>query len=175
MRSALRRWLWLIALLAAAGCGNATPGAVATPRVGTRPGEAAPALAGTSLEGHALSLSSMRGAVVVVAFWASWCTPCQAEQPAVNTLAEQELTSGVRFLGVSVDISRSAAQSYVARFQVPYDSLVDTGQNIAVDFEVAGPPTTFVIDKSGQVSAELVGELNIDDLRADVASALSGH
>jgi cytochrome c biogenesis protein CcmG, thiol:disulfide interchange protein DsbE len=171
----LRRWLWVIALLAAAGCGSATPAAVATPRVGTHPGDTAPALAGASLEGHALSLSSLRGAVVVVVFWASWCTPCQAEQPAVNTLAEQELTSGVHFVGVSVDISRSAAESYVAHFHVPYDSLVDTGQTIVVDFEVAGPPTTFVIDKRGRVSTELVGELNVEDLRADVASALSGH
>jgi cytochrome c biogenesis protein CcmG/thiol:disulfide interchange protein DsbE len=143
--------------------------------VGTHPGEVAPALSGTSLEGHALSLASMHGSVVVVLFWASWCTPCQAEQPSVNALAQQEVGHGVHFLGVSVDVDRSAAQSYVQRFAVPYDSLIDAGQTIVVDFEVAGPPMTFIIDGRGRVAAELVGELNPDNLRAHIASALGGH
>ncbi len=169
------RYLWLLAAATVAGCASAQAGGGATPRVGAHPGELAPALAGTSLDGHRLALSSLRGSVVVVLFWASWCAPCQAEQPAVNTLAQQETTSGVRFLGVSVDVDRSAAQTYVARYAVPYDNLVDTGQTIVVDYEVAGPPTTFVIDKDGRVSSELVGQLSAASLRAGIASALSGH
>jgi peroxiredoxin len=63
----------------------------------------------------------------------------------------------------------------MTRYAVPYESLVDTGQTIVVDYEVAGPPTTFVIDRSGRVSAELVGELNVADLRARVAAAAAHH
>jgi cytochrome c biogenesis protein CcmG/thiol:disulfide interchange protein DsbE len=170
-----RHCLWLVAALTLAGCGSAPAGGGSTPQVGAHPGDVAPALAGTSLAGHRLALSSLRGSVVVVLFWASWCAPCQAEQPAVNALAQQEASSGVRFLGVSVDIDRLAAQSYVAHYAVPYDNLVDTAQTIVVDYEVAGPPTTFVIDKGGRVSAELVGELSAASLRARIASALSGH
>jgi thiol-disulfide isomerase/thioredoxin len=116
----------------------------------------------------------MHGSVVVVLFWASWCTPCQAEQPSVNALAAQEAALGVHFLGVSVDVDRSAAESYVRRYAVPYDSLIDAGQTIVVDFEVAGPPTTFVIDGRGRVAAELLGELNADDLRAHIEAARGG-
>ena len=125
------------------------------------------------MEGHPQSLGALRGSVVVLVFWASWCAPCQAEQPAVNALAREELASGVHFLGVSVDVDRAAAQSYVARYAVPYDNLIDTQQTVVVDFEVAGPPTTFVVDRGGRMAAELVGELNPDNLRSHIASALS--
>lgn len=166
---------WLIAAMTAAGCGSTATGAAPTPRIGTHPGDTAPALSGTSLEGHPLSLGSLSGSVVVVVFWASWCAPCQAEQPAVNALAEQESGNGVRFVGVSVDVDRSAARSYVSRYAVPYDSLVDSGQTIVVDYEVAGPPTTFVLDRRGRVAAELVGEVNPGTLRASITSALNTH
>jgi thiol-disulfide isomerase/thioredoxin len=174
------RWpglsLRLLCLVAAAGisaCGAALAGPTATPRVGARVGDVAPALAGTSLEGHPVSAGAWRGSVEVILFWASWCTPCQAEQPAVNALARQEIPTGVHFVGVSVDVDRSAAQSYIARFAVPYDSLIDPTQSLVLDFEVAGPPTTFVIDRRGRVAAELVGELSTDDLRARIAAAQS--
>lgn len=172
MRSAARRGrrLWLIAALCLTACGSTAPGGTTTAHTGARLGDLAPALAGTSLEGRPVSLSSMRGAVVVLVFWASWCAPCQAEQPAVNSLAREEAPSGVRFLGVSVDVDRSAAQGYVTRFAVPYDSLIDSAQTVVVDFDVAGPPTTFVIDAAGRVSAEVVGEVNTADLRARIAS-----
>jgi thiol-disulfide isomerase/thioredoxin len=141
--------------------------------VGPHVGDIAPGLAGTSIEGRAISLSGWLGSVVVVVFWASWCTPCQAEQPAVDALARQEMRSGVRFAGVSVDSDRSAAQSYVTRFSVPYDSLLDASQSLVIGFEVAGPPTTFVIDKAGRVSAQLIGEVDIATLRAGIAAAQS--
>jgi peroxiredoxin len=141
--------------------------------VGPHVGDIAPGLAGTSIEGRAISLSGWLGSVVVVVFWASWCTPCQAEQPAVDALARQEMRSGVRFAGVSVDSDRSAAQSYVARYSVPYDSLIDASQSLVIGFEVAGPPTTFVIDKAGRVSAQLIGEVDIATLRAGIAAAQS--
>jgi thiol-disulfide isomerase/thioredoxin len=165
----------VVAAMCAAGCGATSSAATTPPVVGTRPGEVAPALSGTSLEGHALSLGSMHGSVVVVLFWASWCTPCQAEQPSVNALAQEEAAHGVHFLGVSVDVDRPAAQSYVRRYAVPYDSLIDASQTMVVDYEVSGPPTTFVIDGHGRVAAELVGELSADNLRAHIASALGSH
>ncbi len=122
-----------------------------------------------------MTLSGLRGSVVVIVFWASWCAPCQAEQPAVNALSRQEAASGVRFLGVSVDVDAAAAREYVTRFAVPYDSLVDTSQTIAVDFDIAGPPTTYVLTRGGHVAAEVLGELDIDHLRALIAAAQQQH
>ena len=91
----------------------------------------------------------------------------------MNALASQEMPSGVRFAGVSVDVDRAAAQSYIARYSVPYDSLIDASQTLALDFEVAGPPTTFVIDKAGRVAAQLIGEVDTATLRARIAAAQS--
>jgi peroxiredoxin len=162
----------VLAATALAGCGSAAAGGVATPTVGARVGDVAPPLSGTSLQGHQLSLSSWRGSVVVVVFWASWCVPCQAEQPSVNALAQQEQSAGVHFAGVSVDATRSAADGYLTRYSVPYDSLIDSSDTVVLNYEVPGPPTTFVIDRSGRVSAVLVGQLNPDDLRARIAAAL---
>ena len=167
----LRFFLCLVAVAALGACGSASAGGTSAPRLGARVGDVAPALAGTSIEGHPLSVSAWRGSVVVILFWASWCTPCQDEQPAVNALARQEIPSGVHFVGVSVDVDRSAAQSYIARFAVPYDSLIDPTQSLVLGFDVAGPPTTFVIDRTGRVAAELVGELSADELRTRIAAA----
>jgi peroxiredoxin len=165
------RVLLLAAVCLVTACGSASAGATATPRVGARAGDVAPAVAGTTLEGHPVSLSAWHGSVVVVSFWASWCIPCQAEQPSVNTLARQEMPAGVHFLGVSLDVDAAAARSFISRYAVPYPSLLDASQTLVLSYEVAGPPTTFVIDGSGRVAAELVGELNVSDLRAQVAGA----
>lgn len=157
-----------------AGCGTSPAAGSATPTVGPRVGEVAPPLSGTSLQGHRISLAAWRGSVVVVVFWASWCVPCQAEQPAVNAVAAQA-AAGVRFAGISVDATRPAAQAYLTHYSVPYDSLIDSSDDIVRSYEVVGPPTTFVIDRKGRVAAQLVGQLNTDDLRSRITAALSAQ
>jgi peroxiredoxin len=158
----------MLAAVVLTGCGSAATGT--TLNVGARVGDMAPPLTGTSLQGHQLSLSAWRGSVVVLVFWASWCVPCQAEQAAVNAVAQQELGAGVHFAGVSVDVSSSAARDYLTQYAVPYDSLLDSADTVVVSYEVVGPPTTFVIDRNGRVSAMIVGQLNPDDLRAKIAA-----
>lgn len=157
--------------LAACGGGRAPAASATAPTVGSRVGNVAPELAGTSIDGHRLSLSAWRGAVVVVVFWASWCTPCQAEQPALNGLARELAPGGVHFAGVSVDATAAAAESYQSAYAVPYPSLFDTNQEIAVRYEVVGPPITFVIDRRGRIGAEIVGQVDVDQLRADIRHA----
>jgi peroxiredoxin len=83
------------------------------------------------------------------------------------------MQSGVHFVGVSVDTDRSAAQAYVTRYSVPYDSLIDASQSLVIAFEVAGPPTTFVVGKAGRVAAQLIGEVDIATLRARIDAARS--
>lgn len=159
----------MLAAVALAGCGGAATGT--TPNVGARAGDMAPPLTGTSLQGHQLSLGAWRGSTVVLVFWASWCVPCQAEQAAINAVAQQERGAGVHFAGVSVDVSSSAARGYLTEYAVPYDSLLDSSDTIVVSYDVVGPPTTFVIDRNGRVSAVIVGQLSPDDLRAKIAAA----
>jgi peroxiredoxin len=166
-------WPCVALAMSIAACGAAPPAGSATPGVGARVGDVAPALAGKSIEGHPIDLSAWRGSIVVVLFWASWCVPCQAEQPALNTLARAEMAAGVHFAGVSVDVTASAAQGYIARFGVPYETLLDSGDSIVVRFDVVGPPTAFVIGRNGRVTAELVGQVNADELRGAIRTAQS--
>ena len=163
----------LLAAVALNACGAGTASVASTPTVGPSVGEVAPVLAGTSLRSHPVATSAWRGSVVVVVFWASWCVPCQREQPSLNALARQETPSGVHFLGVSVDADSSAANGYVRQFSVPYDSLIDNGQTIVSGYAVIGPPTTFVIGRTGRVANLLIGEVNIDELRSDIHIAQS--
>lgn len=128
-------------------------------------------LTATSLRGHTVATSAWRGSVVVVAFWASWCVPCQREQPALNALARQQTSRGVHFLGVSVDADSSAAKGYVGQFAVSYDSILDDSHTIVSQYAVIGPPTTFVIGRNGRVANLLIGEVNIDELRSDIEVA----
>jgi peroxiredoxin len=169
-----RSLICLAAACVVTACGSASVGALPTPMVGGQVGDVAPALTGMSIEGHALSLSGWRGSVIVVLFWRSYCAPCQAEQPAVNSLARELMPSGMHFAGISLDLVRSAAQSYAVRFGVPYDSLIDPNWSLAYDFGVDAMPWTFVIGRSGHVAAEFVGPLDIPTLRADIATAQAG-
>ena len=143
--------------------------------MGPRAGEVAPALSGTSLAGHPLSTGEWHGSVVVLVFWASWCVPCQDEQPGLNTLAREQGRFGVRFAGVSVDADAASARGYEKRYEVPYDSLIDSSQDIVYRFEVVGPPTTLVIGKDGVVADEWIGQLDLGRLGAAIAAARSAR
>ena len=77
----------------------------------------------------------------------------------------------MHFAGVSVDADAAAAKAYLVTYSVPYDSLIDSSQDIVYRFEVVGPPTTFVIGKNGRVANEMVGEVSIDSLGAAIATA----
>jgi len=162
----------VVAGVALNACGGASAAGSSTPTVGPSVGEVA--RAGTSLRPHhPLATCAGRGSVVVVAFWASWCVPCRREQPSLNALATQEIAVGVHFLGVSVDSDNSAATGYLRQFSVSYDSLIDDGQTIVSEYAVIGPPTTFVIGRTGRVADVLIGEVNIDELRSDIHIAQS--
>ena len=86
------------------------------------PGE----VAGETLDGEPIALSDFEGQVVVVNVWGSWCAPCRAEAPMLAEAARDLADDDVAFLGIdSRDPSRSAAQAFVRRFDLPYPSIYD--------------------------------------------------
>jgi thiol-disulfide isomerase/thioredoxin len=137
-------------------------------RPGGRP--AAPQVTGTTLSGTAYALSADRGAVVVINFWGSWCTPCREEAPALGALARHFSGAGVRFLGVDIRDNVASAEAFIRTFRIGYPSLNDPNDMIALDFSgtvpPAGTPTTLVIDPGGRIAARIVGPVSYNGLRA---------
>jgi peroxiredoxin len=97
--------------------------AVAIWAPGARP--PAPRLEGEALTGEEISLGGLRGSVVVVNIWGSWCAPCGQEAPDLRAVAEESRGTAVRFLGINTRDTRGASQAFTRRFGLPYPSLLD--------------------------------------------------
>jgi thiol-disulfide isomerase/thioredoxin len=121
-------------------------------------------VAGETLDGDQVALSDYEGKVVVVNVWGSWCAPCRAEAPLLAEAARDLEGRDVAFLGIdSRDPSRSAAQAFVRRFDIPYPSIYDQqGRTLLAFRGTLNPnaiPATVVIDREGRVAASVLGEV----------------
>lgn len=127
--------------------------------------QAAPALAGRQVDGASFDPATTRGAVTVVNFWASWCAPCRAETPNLESVAEKTAASGVRFVGVNVKDSKAAAASFIRDKGVSYPSLYDDDGSLAARWPIAlGLPSTVVLDRDGRIAARFTAAVTEADL-----------
>ena len=130
-----------------------------TPRVIRRASasapEAAPDFAVETFDGETLRLSDLRGQVVVLNFWASWCPPCRWEMPFFETISQEYKERGVVFLGVAMSDTIEDASDFADSAGVTYPLALDAANEIARDYEVLGLPTTFLIDKDGVIQRRL--------------------
>lgn len=137
----------------------------------------APQVSGTTLSGAKLSLSALRGHVVVLNFWGSWCTPCRSEAPALAALAHHYQPAGVRFVGVDIRDNTAAAEAFMTDFGITYPSFSDPGDLIALAFRntvpPAGTPTTLVISRSGRIVARVIGETSYSGLKGLISRAVT--
>lgn len=142
-------------------------------KTGSRP--EAPQVLGTTLTGGRFRLSADRGAVVVMNFWGSWCTPCREEAPALGALARHFSGAGVRFLGVDIRDDPASAEAFMRTYRISYPSLNDPNDLIALDFRATAPPagipTTLVIDSGGRIAARVIGPVSYDGLKALITQA----
>ncbi len=131
----------------------------------------APALSGTTLDGETLAVADLRGEVVVLNFWASWCAPCRAEAPTLNEVAARTADQGVRFVGVNVKDERGPAQAFERTQAVAYPSLHDQPGRLLLQFRRVvpqTPPTTLVLDRDGRIAAFFAGEVRLTELLGPV-------
>ena len=106
-----------------------------------------------------VSLEDLRGKVVVLNFWASWCGPCATEAPVLEEVAEHYREKGedVVILGVDVEDLRGDALDFVAKHQVTYPSLRDGEDKARQAYQVPALPETFVIDPEGRIALKIAG------------------
>lgn len=136
------------------------PEAGAPRATGTAIGDIAPDYAGVDSDGNAQRLSSRRGKLVVLNFWATWCTPCKIETPLLNDLHSRFGSSGVEIIGVSVDDTGWAdVSNFVSQQRIGYTVTLADAQTIEAFGGVDQLPMTLVIDKNGRIVAKHVGLL----------------
>lgn len=115
--------------------------------------------------GGTVSLADLQGQVVLVDFWASWCTPCRQEAPTLRQVYLEYAELPVEFVGVDIWDRREDAEQYIADFEVPYLNGVDENGKIAIDYGVRGIPEKFFIGSDGLIRRKFVGPMQADALR----------
>jgi cytochrome c biogenesis protein CcmG/thiol:disulfide interchange protein DsbE len=119
-----------------------------------------------------LALGDLRGQVVVVNFWASWCDPCQDEAPLLEDLWRSEGAAGdVAFVGVDTQDLRDDARAFARTYGLTYPLVYDEGGAVARAWGVAAFPETFVLDRQGRAVAWFPGVVTADGLREAIDRA----
>ncbi|HSE93254.1 MAG TPA: redoxin domain-containing protein [Methylomirabilota bacterium] len=173
----MKRYLvWLIPLsavpvLALLAYGFRTnPRDVPSPLVG-RP--AAP-FALTTFAGEPVSLEALRGKVVVLNFWASWCYPaCYEEAPVLERGWQEWRERGVLVLGVDIQDTTEKARKFIDDFRLTFPNAPDAGGKVSIDYGVYGVPETFFIDRRGVIRVKHVGAVTEAVFRTTVERLLA--
>jgi cytochrome c biogenesis protein CcmG/thiol:disulfide interchange protein DsbE len=151
----------VVVVLLMTGLGR-DPSVIASPLVG----RIAPNFTLPQLDGPPVTLARLRGQVVVINFWASWCAECHVEQAALDQAWQQFQDSGVVVIGVNFEDSTGAARDYVRAQEVTYPVVEDSGSRTALAYGLRGVPETFVVNRSGRIVRHVIGPVS--------AAALSG-
>lgn len=125
---------------------------------------------GDDLDGNPLSLKDLRGDVVVVNVWGSWCVPCREEAPMLSSLSRELDGSGVSFVGIDVRDNVTAAKAFEKRYGITYPSFDDPRARAVLAFQGTVPvqavPSTIVLDRRGRVAGRIIGVAEESTLRA---------
>jgi cytochrome c biogenesis protein CcmG/thiol:disulfide interchange protein DsbE len=137
---------------------------------GSSLGGAAPRLALPALDGRPVDLASLRGKVVAVNFWASWCAPCQLEIPELAEVWTENRDRCFELLGVAEETAREDVLRMAP--SIPYPVLVDERAEALGPWGVAGYPVTVIVDPEGNVRQVFRGALSKKRLEAAIAPLL---
>jgi len=124
-------------------------------------------------EDGSLRLSDLRGDIVVLNFWASWCSPCRLEAPDLQAVWQEYRGRGVRFLGVDETDDEFAAQGFIREFAITYPSVFDPSGSLADDYGFIGLPATYVIDGQGRIVYRFQGFIDGRILRSSLDAVLA--
>ncbi len=135
-------------------------------------GQPAPDFRLSTLDNQTTSLASLRGQVVVVNFWASWCPSCVDEIPALQTVWEAYRGKGVTFLGVAYQDDEAAVREALTKYGTTYPVGLDAGSRIAKQYGITGIPETFIVAPNGQVAYVHIGPISRETLAEQLDALL---
>lgn len=111
----------------------------------------APGFTLSSRSGESVALADLKGQVVMVNFWATWCAPCRQEMPHLEALYQRYSPLGFTLLGVNVEEDSSGAEAWLAETPVSFPILFDTQNNVTALYDVIAMPSTVLIDRQGNL------------------------
>lgn len=167
-----RQWL-TVAVVALVVGGLIGAGWVARDRFApVEVGSRAPNFVAKDLEGNPVSLEDLRGQVVFLNIWATWCPPCVEEMPSMQRLYEQLAPEGLRIVGVSIDAAPGSADSggrpggnvraFAEEYGLTFDIWHDPSGEIQRIYKTTGVPESFVIDRNGFIVRKVIGSTEWD-------------
>ncbi len=128
----------------------------------------------TAFDGKPVALESLRGQVVIVNFWASWCYPaCYEEAPSLERAWKTYKDHGLVMVGVNYQDKDEPARRFLAQFGHTFPNAPDPGSRVSVDYGVYGVPETYFIDKKGRVRFKQVGPVSDEMLRSQIERLLA--
>ena len=177
--------LFLVGALLLTGCSSSTSLSAPAPTTSLAPGTTVFAVGqrpdvgsirGTTLDGQELGLADLKGRVLVLNAWASYCTPCQVESPTLARLATEFKKQRVAFVGLDVKDDKASAQSFARFSGTTYPHIFDPAGNFLNALKVVPPaalPSTLIIDKSGKIAVRVIGPIKEQSFKAVLESVLS--
>jgi len=137
------------------------------------PGLPAPDFTLPSLSGDTLRLSSLRGKVVVLNFWASWCIPCLQEHPLLLAADERWRDQGLQIVGVVYQDTPNNARQWLSEQGGTWRHVLDPNSRLAIEYGLFGVPETYFIDKHGTIAYKHIGPVSADVLAKWITKLLA--
>ncbi len=133
----------------------------------------APDFSLTSFEGQTYTLSELRGKVVIINFWASWCPPCREEAAYLEQTWRKYKDQGVIFIGVDYADAEKPALAYIDEFDITYFNGPDLGTRISQMYNIKGVPETYYVAKDGTLRGNKIGPLKAPELDNKIEELLA--
>ena len=127
----------------------------------------------TDFDGRTATLSELRGQVVVINFWASWCPPCREEAAYLEETWRKYEDKGVVFIGVDYVDTEKEALAYIPEFDITYLNGPDIGTRISQAYNIQGVPETFFVAKNGELSGVHIGPMKSPQLDEKIEELLA--
>ena len=126
----------------------------------------------TRLNGESIQLSELRGKIVLIDFWSSWCPPCRAEASALSAAYELYLEMGVEFVCVAIWDSEKSVKQFIDEHQVSYPNGIDNSGSIAIDYGLTGIPEKYLVDREGMLIGKFLGPMSLGRINAVLQEAI---
>lgn len=161
-------WALVLGLLGTLGLGLAR---VQQGSIGV--GSRVPDFTLTTFENQQIRIADLRDQVVLINFWASWCTTCELEARELEQVYQMYMDRGVVFLGVDYADTEPEALAYVERYGITYPNGPDLGTRISQAFRIRGVPETYIVGLDGRVAEVMIGPYpSVEEIIYDIQSVL---